>query len=152
MAEIDFTPTKDYLHQIFKYKDGDLFRLKNNLKVGSKHAQGYKHTKIKNKQFLLHRLIFMMFYGYFPKQIDHINGNRSDNRIENLRAVNNSQNQQNAKIRKDSKSNAKNVYWFKELQKWKVDIRINGKRKYICLLYTSPSPRDLSTSRMPSSA
>lgn len=131
MANIDFTLTKDYLYQIFKYKNGELFRLKNGLKVGSDHIKGYKHTTIKKKPYLLHRLIFMMFYGYMPNEIDHINGNRSDNRIENLRPATNTQNQQNAKIRKDNKSGAKGVYWFKELKKWKVDIAIKGKRKYI---------------------
>ena len=131
MADTDFTLTKDYLHQIFKYKDGELFRLKNNKKVGSNHIKGYKHTTIKGKRYLNHRLIFMMFYGYFPKEIDHINGIRSDNRIENLRSVVGPQNHQNSKIRKDNKCGVKNVYWFKELNKWKVDIRIDGKRKYI---------------------
>jgi hypothetical protein len=130
MADNDFTLTKDYLHQIFEYKDGELFRLKNNKKVGSNHIKGYKHTTIKGKPYLNHRLIYMMFYGVIPPEIDHINGNRSDNRIENLRPANN-KNQQNAKIRKDNKSGAKGVYWFKELKKWKVDVATNGKRKYI---------------------
>ena len=131
MAENDFTLTKDYLHQIFEYKDGELFRLKNGKKVGSNHIKGYKHTAIKGKKYLLHRLIYMMFNGYFPKEIDHINGNRLDSRIQNLRSVTGSQNQQNSKIRKDNKSGIKGVYWFKELKKWKIDIRFNGKRKYI---------------------
>ena len=56
--------------------------------------------------------------------------NRNDNSIENLRPAN-SKNQQNAKIRKDNKSGIKGVYWFAELKKWKVDIGVNGKRKYI---------------------
>ena len=130
MADTDFTLTKEYLHQIFKYKDGELFRLKNGLKVGSNHIKGYKHTTIKKKPYLLHRLIFMMFYGYMPNEIDHINGIRNDNSIENLRPAN-SKNQQNAKIRKDNKSGIKGVYWFAELKKWKVDIGVNGQRKYI---------------------
>lgn len=131
MADTNFTLTKDYLHEIFEYKDGNLYKLKNGKKVGSNHIKGYQHTKINGKQYLLHRLIYMMFNGYFPKEIDHINGNRSDNHIENLRPAIGGQNQQNSKIRKDNKSGAKNVYWFKELKKWKVDIRFNGKRNYI---------------------
>ena len=137
MAEIDFTLTKDYLHQIFEYKDGNLYYKQktgaNSIigkKVGCLTNKGYFSTTIKSKFYLIHRLIFMMFYGYIPSEIDHINGIRNDNRIENLRPANN-QNQHNSKIRKDNKSGVKGVYWFKELQKWKVDIGICGKRKYI---------------------
>ena len=137
MADTDFTLTKDYLHQIFEYKDGNLYYKKQTSpnskigkKVGSLTNRGYLSTTIKSKFYLLHRLIFMMFYGYIPEQIDHINGIRIDNNIENLRDSEN-RNQQNAKLRKDNKSGIKNVYWFKELNKWKVDISVNGKRKHI---------------------
>jgi len=130
MADINFTLTKDYLHQIFKYKDGELFWIKNGKKVGSNHPKGYRQTSLNKKAYLVHRLIYMMFYGYMPNEIDHVNGQRADNKIENLRPAN-SKNQQNAKIRKDNKFGVKGVYWFKELQKWKVDIGICGKRKYI---------------------
>ena len=137
MADTNFTLTKEYLHQIFVYKDGDLYYKQktspNSIigkKVGSLTNRGYISTTIKGKFYLVHRLIFMMFYGYIPKEIDHINGMRNDNKIENLRnAIN--RNQQNAKLRKDNKSGVKGVYWFKELNKWKVDIGVVGNRKYV---------------------
>lgn len=137
MADTDFTLTKDYLHQIYEYRDGNLYFKKRmgqvgqiGKKVGCLNNKGYYATTINNTPYLIHRLIFMMFYGYFPKEIDHKNCIKTDNRIENLRPANN-QNQHNCKIRKDNKSGAKGVYWFKQLNKWKVDVRINGKRKYI---------------------
>lgn len=137
MADIDFTLTKDYLLQIFEYKDGHLYYKQktspNSIigkKVGSFTNRGYFSTTIKGKFYLIHRLIFMMFHGYIPKEIDHINGIRNDNRIENLRNATN-KNQQNSKIRKDNKSGVKGVYWFKELNKWKVDVGVKGKRKYV---------------------
>jgi len=138
MADTDFTLTKDYLHEIFEYKDGSLYykiqtspNSKIGKKVGSLTNRGYLSTTIKSKFYLIHRVIFFMFYGYLPKNLDHIDGNRLNNKIENLRPATFGQNAQNAKIRKDNKFNVKGVYWFKELKKWKVDIGINGKRKYI---------------------
>lgn len=138
MADTDFTLTKDYLHQIFDYKDGNLFfkikigsRGLIGKKAGSFTKTGYFHTKIKSKCYLIHRLIFMMFYGHLPKEIDHINGIRTDNRIENLRSATTSQNQQNAKLRKDNKSGIKGVHWNKKDKIYKVELRFNKKIKYI---------------------
>jgi hypothetical protein len=70
-----------------------------------------------------------MFYGYLPKYIDHIDGNPSNNKIENLREVTNSQNCKNSKISITNKSGVKNVHWNKENKKWRVQLTINGKTK-----------------------
>ena len=58
---------------------------------------------------------------------------KDDNRINNLRIVNNSQNQQNSKKQKNCSSNYKGVYFNKRSKKWKADIKINGKSKYLGL-------------------
>ena len=62
-------------------------------------------------------------------EIDHIDGNKSNNKIENLRAVKRSQNQWNAKIRKDSTSGVKGVLWHKRDCKWAASIRFHNKSK-----------------------
>ena len=64
-----------------------------------------------------------------PKIIDHINGYRYDNRIENLREANTYQNRQNSRIYSTNRSGVKNVYWADNCQKWRVTFSINGKRK-----------------------
>ena len=94
MADTDFTLTKDYLHQIFEYKDGNLYYKKQTSpnskigkKVGSLTNRGYLSTTIKSKFYLLHRLIFMMFNGYTPTEIDHIDRNKLNNHYTNLRWV-----------------------------------------------------------------
>ena len=132
-------PSTEQLKEMFDYHvDGHLvwkikpaFRVKIGDKAGSVNSQGYYQISLKGSKFKVHRFVWL-WHGYeLDDEIDHIDGNKANNKIENLRAVKKSQNQWNSKIRKDNKSGAKGVYWFKELKKWKVDIRFNGKRKYI---------------------
>lgn len=64
--------------------------------AGSKNNNGYISIKINQKRYVAHRLAWFYVYGVFPKdQLDHINRNKADNRIANLRECNNSQNAQN---------------------------------------------------------
>jgi len=126
--------TKDYLHQLFEYKDGHLYwkvTLNNRGKVGKKAGSprnwGYEIIGINGKMYLKHRLIFMMFKGYFPKKIDHIDGNPKNSKIENLREATDAENSYNAKTRKDNKSGCKNVFWHKHAKKWSVVVKANNK-------------------------
>jgi hypothetical protein len=72
-----------------------------------------------------------MFHGYEPTELDHINRDRTDNRIENLREVSRSQNNYNHPVRVDNTSGKRNVCWDKSRNSWKVFVSINKKR--ICL-------------------
>jgi hypothetical protein len=67
---------------------------------------------------MTHRLIWIMHGNDPVPMLDHINGNQLDNRIENLRPANASENQRNQKLRKDSTSGIKGVSWHKESRKW----------------------------------
>jgi hypothetical protein len=71
-----------------------------------------------------------MFNGYLPQEVDHIDGNKSNNKIENLRGVTKSQNGWNTKKRKTNTSGCKNVYWDKRTNKWLVSFAINKIKKY----------------------
>ena len=82
-------------------------------------------------------MIFLHQHGYLPKCLDHIDGNRENNKIENLREVTQQQNCLNSKHRTTSKSPYKNVYlqpptknpeWKRN---WVVSLTINGTKKYI---------------------
>lgn len=78
---------------------------------------------------LMHRMI-MELEGYKikGKQIDHINGNGLDNRLENLRLASHSENQRNSKLRKDNTSGYKGVVWNKRDKVWFALLRIGKKR------------------------
>lgn len=105
-----FTISQEYLKDFFDYKDGNLIRKKSifSSKIGSivggfHKKNGYIRTTINKKEFLLHRLIYLYHYGVLKDglEIDHINGNKTDNRIENLRMVTRQHNQWNRKKDKD---------------------------------------------------
>ena len=127
---------KDKLLELFEYKNGELFwkkpfgkKTKIGNKAGRKQSLGYIQVNVNKKSYLAHRIIFAMHNGYFPKFIDHINGNKSDNRIENLREVTASQNLQNTKKPITNTSGYKNVYFHPSRNKWQVKLVVNKTNK-----------------------
>jgi hypothetical protein len=128
--------TQDYVNQLFEYRDGELYwKVKSSKKIligeksGAKRKDGYCLTGINGKGYLNHRLIFLMHHGYLPECLDHIDGNRLNNKIKNLRPATMTQNAYNSKLKKDNSSGVKGVSWHKQANKWQVRVRINGKRK-----------------------
>ena len=130
--------TQDELHKILNYnKDtGDFYwKIKpaKNIFIGQKaghiKTNQYFSVRYKSKQYGAHRLAWLYVYGEMPDIIDHINGNSLDNRIENLRKCNKSQNGQNSKIAINNSSGSKNVCWDKNRNKWAVIVRVNGLKK-----------------------
>jgi hypothetical protein len=134
---------KDLLHNLFTYCDGSLFvknpQLRSKYKFGDKagtlNKNGYRVIRISGKVFLEHRLIWLMHYGKLPTFIDHINGIRNDNRIENLRESTLTQNQQNKKLSKANTTGFKNVYFHKKSKLYRVSIRFNGKKLQVASLH-----------------
>ena len=99
--------------------------MKNSKLALSINDKGY----LKIGHWKVHDLVWEQFNGKKPKgyQIDHINGNVQDNRIENLRLATYAENQWNAKTRVDNKSGVKGVCWHKATKKWRVEIKKNKK-------------------------
>lgn len=87
---------------------------------------GYRIIHTNCRSYLGHRLAWFFCKGFWPKNIDHINTNRSDNRIENLREANVSENACNVKMYSTNKSGVKNVYWDKRENKWRFEIKKEG--------------------------
>ncbi len=131
--------TKEILRELFLYDEvaGCLKWASpyiNRVKVGDiagciHKASGYAYTKVYGQQYKTHRLIWMYFYGEFhSSDIDHINGRRSDNRIENLRAIDHSVNMQNQRLpSKNNKTGFLGVHLDRRSNKYKASIRNKGK-------------------------
>lgn len=134
--ESDLTP--ELLWGLFAYDSGNLrWNVKLNKRVlvgaiaGSKDGHGYIQIMINGKRYKAHRLIYAMHMDSLPPVIDHINGKRDDNRIENLRPATLEENARNAKKPKRNTSGAKNVYWYNRHKKWMAAITVDGKQRHI---------------------
>jgi len=132
----------DLANSLFEYKDGKLFRkvtvAPNALKdseAGCTESRGYRYVVVNRKRIGTHRIIFLMHHGYVPEEIDHIDNNPSNNRIENLRAADRHTNMYNIQKRSTNKSGVKNVFWRKDKNKWQVEMNVDGKAKYFGLYF-----------------
>ncbi len=94
--------------------------------------RGRAKLSIMGHQYYVHRVAFKIMTGNWPKlDIDHVNGNPSDNRWVNLREATDTQNQANAKKRKDNTTGLKGVAFHKATKKWRAQISHNGKDKWL---------------------
>ena len=105
-------------------------------RAGTELDSGYRVIQVwvngKPKGLREHRLAWWFVHGEFPKsQIDHINGDRRDNRIANLRLATNSQNMANRKLNANSKSGVKGVCFHAGSQRWRARLQVNGKRIHL---------------------
>lgn len=101
--------------------------------LGTDNGFGYLRITVCGRSYYAHRLAWLYVHGYMPKQeIDHINGNKGDNRISNLREASPLQNAQNKrKAMSNSKSGHLGISWHERAGKWQVHICTCKKRKYL---------------------
>lgn len=125
----------DRCNELFEYRDGQLIRkvaTSRNVKVGdvvgSVGKRGYKSVRVDYISLKVSRIIYAMHHGD-PEgmQVDHINHDRLDNRIENLRLVTNQMNLRNATKQKRSKSGFTGVSWDKLNESWMARIGVGEK-------------------------
>ena len=147
-------PSQSYLKECFTYhEDGFLIRnsrprshfnsdsamtASNNKNSGkvllAKRADGSILVTLGNRFLRAHRVIYKMFHDQEPDQIDHINGDPSDNRIANLRAATNQQNSRNSKTYASNATGFKGVapiYRKGELKGYTAQITIDYKKHHI---------------------
>jgi len=123
--------TTELLKELFDYSDGNLVwrvdkgRSKKGTIAGSKDSKGYMQIKVNQKLYRLHRLIWLWHGKELPEQLDHIDRNPLNNKIENLRASTASMNQWNT-----SKCDG-GVTFHKASKKWRARIKINNKEIYL---------------------
>jgi hypothetical protein len=125
---------------LFEYKDGDLFWINspNSLVpagsiAGSLRNDNYIGIFIDGTYYLAHRIIWEMHNGPIPEGlvIDHIDGVRYNNHLDNLRVCTFQQNHFNRGKQSNNKSGFKGVSWHKQKAKWVAQIKIEGRNKFL---------------------
>ena len=105
--------------------------------AGSISTNGYLRIRIRNKYYLSHRLAWLYVYGCWPTQfVDHINGVKTDNRINNLRQAEGSQNYYNTGMRSHNTSGAKGVSLHARTGRWKARCSVNKREFHLGLFDT----------------
>lgn len=100
------------------------------VKAGYAESKGYIVIEVDGRAYKSHRLVWLYIYGTFPAdQLDHINGDRSDNRLSNLRPASNLENCRSKSVYKNSRSGIKGVHL--RYGKWVARIRVEGRLKHL---------------------
>ena len=94
-------------------------------------STGYYRVGVAGKCYWAHRIVWMLHHGEIAKgvQIDHIDCNRANNTIKNLRIATSSDNKCNVAVRVDNAAGVKGLYWHKTLSLWIGEVRLHGKRR-----------------------
>ena len=122
-------------NEVLEFRDGLLYwkvTLSNVAKAGNvagcSASNSYGSVMVDQIAYCTHRVVFCMYQGYMPEQVDHIDGNRKNNSIENLRPATNALNCLNRNAQSNNKLGVKNVCWHKTHKKWFVQVSVKGKR------------------------
>ena len=129
------------LNELFRY-DGATGKLYNRVHISSRAREGaeagctggcgYRQVRIVGVDYFTHRLIWKMRTGSDPvEELDHINHDRADNRIENMREASGRENHMNLSRAKNNTSGVTGVCWQKLAQKWCAQIRVEGKQVHL---------------------
>ena len=132
--------TQERVRELFTYEEvtGNLYR---NIKAGNSKIgdiagcldtkSGYLKVTVDYKQTMNHRVLWLYVHGYLPKYIDHINGNRSNNRLENLREASIVENNRNKSISKNNTSGYNGISFDTSRNKWIVAINFKEGNKHL---------------------
>jgi hypothetical protein len=120
--------TKELVNEVFYYNDGKIFFQKSSKKCGYiDKSTGYERVAYNKKIYYVHRLIYLLNKGYLPKYIDHIDGDKTNNKLENLRECTQQENCYNSKIRKNNKLGYKGITLHKWSGLYRATAKINNK-------------------------
>jgi hypothetical protein len=100
--------------------------------AGSRHSRGYWQISIDGRKYLRHHLAFLYVLGRWATvEIDHINGDKTDDRIDNLREATRTQNSWNKGLTARNKSGLKGASWDSHNRRWRGQINVGGKMAYL---------------------
>lgn len=130
--------TKEYLNTILTYSNGKIYwkvqkGYKNKIgkEAGYPHKDGYWRIELDGKSYKRSRIIFLMFHGYLPNMVDHIDTNRNNDCLDNLRAADALRNAWNSKTKSTSTLKVKGVSYHSRDKVFQARIRHEGKEKYL---------------------
>lgn len=134
-------PPSEDLHRMFRYdpetgvltwnprtNDERWNRVFADKPAGGVDGKGYVRIRTEGNNWNAHRVIWKMVYNEEPEYVDHINGGRADNRLENLRSVTKLENARNAKRGRNNTSGVNGVHWVNREQRWRACIYVGGKK------------------------
>lgn len=139
-------PSKEMIFEFFEYdRENGIFLWRSHWdyparmrltgkKAGTLNKKGYYEIGFQYERFLLHRLIWFIENGTEPDNVDHINGNPKDNRIQNLRSATHRSNHQNKKWHREGR--LVGASWTAKLDKWQSQAWIGGKKVYLGVFST----------------
>ena len=121
------------LRELFSYDpvSGLLTRRVTGKVCGTRHSKKrpYLRVKVDGKMLYVHRVAFAMYHGYWTDRVDHKDTGHSNNRISNLRPCTQAENGCNRdKGLPDATSKFKGVHFEKQTQKWRAQIKVNGRK------------------------
>ena len=100
--------------------------------AGYRNSNGYLRIWINGRQINAHRIAWLWMTGEWPKkQIDHKDGNRANNRFDNLREATNAQNMANRPVQKNNACGVKGVCWANRRNKWRAQIHVKSKNIFL---------------------
>lgn len=137
--------TAERLRQLISYdpETGRITRAGTDTPWGSLDPAGYWQVRLDGRNYRGHRLAWLYVHGEWPtKMIDHINGDRGDNRIANLRDVPQSYNAQNVRKQRRSRSGLRGATWHARTKAWRSVIFANGKQHYLGMYATPEEAHD----------
>lgn len=126
--------TQELIKEYLYYHNGLFYRIKKTYKSVqygelklNMSGSGYLDAFIFNKHIGIHRLTFLWFRGWLPEEVDHIDLNKLNNDISNLRAADKAKNAQNRKAKSGKTSKYKGVSLIRKSGKWLATIQIHRK-------------------------
>ena len=131
-------PSVEYLAARIRFDGGQFYwsdhehalrRLVGRRLAQKRHSNGYLSIRLNSVTIMVHRAIWALHYGEWPKgELDHLDGDKLNNRVENLRDGTKAQNMRNQKVRKDSTSGFPGVHFCKDKARkpWAARIGLNG--------------------------
>lgn len=130
---MDYNNLFTYKEGVLFWKESPAFNIPANSIAGTLRSDGYIGIFLNKKYFFAHRIIWEMFNGKIPEGfvIDHIDGNRANNLLLNLRVCTFQENHFNRGKQINNKSGFKGVSFHKQKQKWVAQIKIDGRNKFL---------------------